>query len=75
MTGWCAADLDQVGRTHTIRLACTCGATHCLTTTAIRNPAIPSLATNIVQNLDEWRGQREWCRHHRPHGGITQEKS
>ncbi|MFI7191435.1 hypothetical protein ACIBQ0_17010 [Nocardia nova] len=74
MTGrwWLAADLDNIGRAEATALHCVCGDTHTIKTLGIQNPAIPTLATSIVTSLDEWREQREWCRTHRPHGGITQ---
>ena len=77
MTGkwWLAADLDNVGKVSATTLECVCGVTHTIKTRGIQNPAIPSLVTSIVDSLDEWRGQREWCRNHRPHGGIHQQEN
>jgi len=72
---WLAADPDNIGRIHTTTLECVCGDTHTLKTIGIQNPAIPTLATSIVCSIDEWREQREWCRTHRPHGGIHQQEN
>lgn len=75
MTGrwWLAADPDTVGKVSATTLECVCGDTHTLKSIGIPNPKIPFLATSIVCSIDEWRVQREWCRTHRPHGGIRQQ--
>ena len=77
MTGtwWLAADPDNIGRIHATTLEFVCGDTHTLKTRGIQNPKIPFLVTSIVDSLDEWRDQREWCRTHRPHGGIHKQEN
>ncbi|MFF4026932.1 hypothetical protein ACFYY5_29190 [Nocardia elegans] len=62
------ADLDTIGQTDPVTVACDCGSTHTIKAKRIRSTANPALATSVV-GLDDFRAQRAWIAEHRAHGG------